>query len=153
MRQTAGVVCGIITILIYGAALLLALAAQQQVLPDDRWKVWLTFIAVAAVFSAIHHALWSIIDNQVMLYGTLKEQENKLDMIMRNLESQPVNTGFVPQQATPSNPPAASNVSQQNAPNYGSWSTDDTDQSSWECPKCGATTFGSRCKSCGFFKG
>ena len=35
-----------------------------------------------------------------MLYGTLKEQENKLDMIMRNLESQSVNTGFVPQQAT-----------------------------------------------------
>lgn len=39
-----------------------------------------------------------------MLYGTLKEQENKLDMIMRNLESQSVNTGFVPQQATLSNP-------------------------------------------------
>lgn len=45
-----------------------------------------------------------------MLYGTLKEQENKLDMIMRNLESQSVNTGFVPQQATLSNPPAATNV-------------------------------------------
>ena len=59
-----------------------------------------------------------------MLYGTLKEQENKLDMIMRNLESQSVNTGFVPQQATLSNPPAATNVSQQNTPNYGSWSTD-----------------------------
>ena len=70
MRQTAGVVCGIITILIYGVALLLALATQQQVQPDDRWKVWLTFIAVAAVFSAIHHALWSIIDNQVMLCPT-----------------------------------------------------------------------------------
>lgn len=55
-----------------------------------------------------------------MLYGTLKEQENKLDMIMRNLESQSVNTGFVPQQATLSNPPAATNVSQQNTPNYGS---------------------------------
>ena len=53
-----------------------------------------------------------------MLYGTLKEQENKLDMIMRNLESQSVNTGFVPQQATLSNPPAATNVSQQNTPNY-----------------------------------
>lgn len=59
-----------------------------------------------------------------MLYGTLKEQENKLDMIMRNLESQSVNTGFVPQQATLSNPPVATNVSQQNTPNYGSWSTD-----------------------------
>lgn len=45
-----------------------------------------------------------------MLYGTLKEQENKLDMIMRNLESQSVNTGFVPQQATLSNPPVATNV-------------------------------------------
>ena len=66
-----------------------------------------------------------------MLYGTLKEQENKLDMIMRNLESQSVNTGFVPQQATLSNPPAATNVSQQNTPNYGSWSTDVIDQSSW----------------------
>lgn len=87
-----------------------------------------------------------------MLYGTLKEQENKLDMIMRNLESQSVNTGFVPQQATLSNPPAATNVSQQNTPNYGSWSTDVIDQSSWECPRCGTTTFGSRCKSCGFFK-
>ena len=64
-----------------------------------------------------------------MLYGTLKEQENKLDMIMRNLESQSVNTGFVPQQATLSNPPAATNVSQQNTPNYGSWSTDVIDQS------------------------
>lgn len=42
---------------------------------------------------------------------------------MRNLESQSVNTGFVPQQATLSNPPAATNVSQQNTPNYGSWST------------------------------
>lgn len=87
-----------------------------------------------------------------MLYGTLKEQENKLDMIMHNLESQSINTGFVPQQATLSNPPAATNVSQQNTPNYGSWSTDVIDQSSWECPRCGATTFGSRCKSCGFFK-
>ena len=54
---------------------------------------------------------------------------------MRNLESQSVNTGFVPQQATLSNPPAATNVSQQNTPNYGSWSTDVIDQSSWECPR------------------
>ena len=43
---------------------------------------------------------------------------------MRNLESQSVNTGFVPQQATLSNPPAATNVSKQNHPNYGRWSTD-----------------------------
>ena len=64
-----------------------------------------------------------------MLYGTLKEQENKLDMIMRNLESQSVNTGFVPRQATLSNPPVATNVSQQITPNYGSWSTDVIDQS------------------------
>lgn len=90
MRSLAGTICGFITVIIYGAALIAGIAYHNMYVSayeyaeggvefgSDYFLVWLGIILMAAVLSATHHALWSIINNQLEIHEELRVQKSLL---------------------------------------------------------------------------
>ncbi len=149
MRSFAGTVCGLITTLIYGMAIIGGIfyhnayvKSYEQAHPDmevrfstEYFVTWAVFLCVAAVISAIHHALWTIIDNQLELYSELHKQNEVLETIQKaqlSVDSKP-----------------AQNISEikENIPG----SVDHVSKQ-WTCSNCGNINTGSRCTQCGLMQ-
>lgn len=144
MKSFAGTVCGLITIVIYGIAVIggilyhnVYVIAWRNNFPDTRVEytsmyfiTWISFLCAAAIISAIHHALWTIIDNQFSLYAELKKQNNMLEEIKRMQG----NSNAIP-------------IGSDNRSNLSNWNQDAPKQ--WTCDSCGTVNMKSQCTNCG----
>lgn len=151
MKSFAGTVCELITIVIYGVAVIAGILyhsgyvsvwksmnPDQEVRFDSTYFItWISFLCAAAVISAIHHALWSIIDNQLSLYSELKDQNNMMEEIREMLKTQ------MPVQQN-ANEILNGNNSQSNVSNGAQNAI-----KQWTCDKCGTVNTKSQCTNCG----
>lgn len=146
MRRTAGVVCAIITIVIYGIAIISGIIYSDGYMKShfnmesDFYYTWLGLIAVAAVISAIHHALWSIIDNQDEIYDKMAHLEMRLDDLSNDIKG--LNTPQKAESTNAQNHTGASVIQKEIRETPAA-------EGGKECPFCGAWMMGSRCSNCG----
>lgn len=148
MRKTAGVVCAIITIIIYGIAIISGIVFTDSYtklhlnFDSDFYYTWFGIVATAAVLSAIHHGLWSIIDNQIAIYDKLGKLETQM-YDLQNDAKMSNQTVF----AEPALSDANSSEGRSKIP------SSLLGQGDKKCPFCGAwmNESQSRCSQCGKF--
>lgn len=148
MRQFAGLVCEIITIVIYGFAVICGIffhriyVAQYQAngqepkFPIEYYLVWVVLLAIVAVVSCIHHALASVIDNQCAIYG-------RLGMVRDMLERQSGN-----QLLSNHSEIVTGNNNQLQNSDMGT----QLQSGEWICRECGTKNDKIFCTSCGHIK-
>lgn len=148
MRQFAGLVCEIITIVIYGFAVICGIFfhviyvsgyqadGQEPKFTIEYYLVWIVLLAIAAVVSCIHHALASIIDNQCAIYG-------RLEMVRDMLERQSGN-----QLLSNHSEIVTGNNNQLQNSGMGT----QLRPGEWICRECGTKNDKIFCTSCGHFK-
>lgn len=144
MRQFAGAVCEIITVAIYGFAVICGIlyskvyidvyleSKREPEFTAGFYVVWLILLAIAAVVSCIHHALASIIDNQCVIYGRLEEVKKMLEEQQR---------ADHPGTVTSSN----------NLPQNSGTGTQSISRE-WVCSECGTKNHTSICTCCGHIR-
>ncbi len=151
MRQFAGLVCEIITIVIYGFAVICGIfyhrmyvagylaAKREPKFTLEYYLVWVVLLSIAAVVSCIHHALASIIENQCAIYGRLGEMREKLEEQQRGNEL-PTNRSEI-----------ATSTSNSNLLQNSDTGTEHLSRE-WVCRECGTKNHTSICTSCGHIR-
>lgn len=151
MRQFAGAVCEIITVAIYGFAVICGIlyskvyidvyleSKREPEFTAGFYVVWLILLAIAAVVSCIHHALASIIDNQCVIYGRLEEVKEMLEEQQRG------------NQLPSDRSEIATSTSNSNLLQNSDTGTEHLSRE-WVCSECGTKNHTSICTCCGHIR-